>query len=110
MSFKSIDGQSDRRAPGEQKIIWDREPVIGCARQDVFDRRADPATMQALLNMFHTVRAQGGQGVVFAIMNANGTMDIGSTGVFYDSPILTRWAVDRLENLVRSLPGHPDLI
>ncbi len=108
MSFKSIDGRPDRREPSEQRIIWDREPLVGCSHQDIFDRRADPATLQALLNMFHGVRSQGGQGLVFALINGNGTMDVGSTGVFYDSPILTRWAVDRLENLLCSLPDHPD--
>lgn len=106
--FESVPGKDERRQKKlVQKILWERERVHGCQPDDLFDRRVDPATLRALSNMLHSVRTHKGQGLIFGILNEDGTVDMGFTGKLFDSPVLADWITRRLCELVRQLPDHP---
>lgn len=105
--FESVPGKRERRSPNAQKILWEREPIAGCQPTDLYDRRVDPATLRALTNMLHSVKTHQGQGLVFGILNDDGTVDLGFTGKLFDSPVLADWISRRLCELVRQLPDHP---
>lgn len=105
--FESFDGVGERRREPQQ-VLWDHQRVIGCGGVVLHDRREDAATVRALANMLHTVKMRRGQGLVFALVNNDDTMDLGFTGKLYSNPVLATWAVDQLLRLLEHLPDHPE--
>lgn len=103
--FNYHDGFEDRRQ-GDPALYWVNEPVPGHCL--VPERRIDADTRRALTNLLKLVYSGEAVGLVFGLLNKNGTVDMGITGRLFHDPVLSKWLAHRLDDLARDLPDHPD--
>lgn len=106
--YTVVSGRENRRKNDPQKIVWDREQAAGCRIDVLDDRRIDQATRRALANILHSVNIGQGRGLAFAVLNTDGTLDVGLTGAFYDCPVFAEWAAGRVHAIASQLINHPD--
>lgn len=99
------DGYEDRRQ-GDPSVYWVNEQVPGRCQPN--ERRLDADSRRVLTNLLKLVYSRDAVGLVFGVLNQNGTLDIGMSGKLYDDPVLVKWVAHRLDELARDLPNHPD--
>lgn len=110
--MKKVSFLSEReKRKDPQRLIW-IAPQTACLNPHsikIVERRRDSDALLVLAELKRLVVKGDSTGMMFAICNSRGRIEMGMTGTLVDNPILASGVASRLTALVEGWPNHPSI-